>query len=153
MKKKFDRNTLPLFSQWKREWQRPDFDLDYYAVLNGNIELAIAYSDLLWPTVRLVQGCYILEQEGRDYTKHTFENMSLEQQQQAESLYNHTHLYDCFPNQHRGTPLEAYEYLAHIMLQTWQAALHKQFPEVKFEFYYGTEPDEYGPTISFYHIE
>lgn len=144
MAEKLDRDSLPRFSEWKKEWGEvgQDFGLDYYAVLNGNIELAIAYSDLIWPKVRKVQGCYILEREGRDYSKLTFENMSLEQQQQAEAMYNHTHLYDCFPNQVRGTPLAAYEYLAEIMLETWPLALQKQFPDVKFEFSYGTEPDE-----------
>jgi len=45
--------------------------------------------------------------------------------------------------------IELDEYLAKILTVMWKHALEEAFPGKEFEFYYATEPDEYGPTISF----
>ena len=78
--------------------------------------------------------------------------MTLAEQQGFESVCNHLHIYDVFPNTHDDTPLEAYEYIAKFVLRSWRAALNEQYPDVQFEFDYQTEPDAYGPTISFWHV-
>jgi hypothetical protein len=155
MFERFDRNSLPIFSAWKKGWSNEEqIDLRFFSKITGNIELAIAYSELFWPKFREVRGCYVRDFENVEYDETKIPaNMSLAEQQGKESMYNHVHLYDAFPNQQQGTPLAAYEHLAQMMLHTWRCALELQFPGVKFEFYYDTEPDEYGPTISCWHVE
>jgi hypothetical protein len=62
-------------------------------------------------------------------------------------------MYDVFPNTDQETPLEAYEYIAQRLLEMWSAALRQQYPTVTSCFHYATEPDEYGPTITFWHSD
>jgi len=48
--------------------------------------------------------------------------------------------------------LDIYEYFAEMLLKFWKFSLYDRFPDKKFEFIYGTEPDDYGPTLTFFQI-
>lgn len=83
-----------------------------------------------------------------------------------EQLINHLHIYD-LSHTHTvkmleppdGGPLvlmdlvyslELKEYLARVLMVCWKHALQEAFPDRQFEFSYATEPEEYGPTITFW---
>lgn len=150
----FDPTTLPLFAEQKNSFSnRNDFSLYYYLQLNGTVELAIALGELFWPRITIVNGCYLRTKGQITRTELGITPITLAEQQQAESLYNHFHVYDLFYKTHPDTPLIAYEYIAELLLEMWKAALHQQYPKVVFCFEYATEPDAYGPTITFWHTD
>ncbi len=66
-----------------------------------------------------------------------------------EALINHLHVYDLFSNDGEND-LETYEYLGEVLVECWTCALKTKFPNLEFTVDYATEPEEYGPTITFY---
>lgn len=145
---------LPRVLDYKKEWDLPsDNLLMSYLYKHGNLDLALAFRELFFPKILCVKGYYLREQ---CYSKKAAENWdiheaaTLQDKQKVENVLNHLHLYDLFHDDHPDTRLEVEEALAKTMLASWQYALDKQFPEQEFTFYYGTEPDDYGPTVSFW---
>jgi hypothetical protein len=83
----------------------------------------------------------------------------------VERLINHVHIYDLFftrtvkvfdpPDEgplvslDERYPLKLKEYLAQVLMLCWKHALQEAFPGTACEFSYATEPEAYGPTITF----
>lgn len=72
--------------------------------------------------------------------------------QAIESMVNHTHVYDLFLNAADPEVVaeDVWEHVGQTLFVSWQAAVHQAFPASRFTFGYATEPDEYGPTITFW---
>jgi hypothetical protein len=72
-----------------------------------------------------------------------------------ERVINHVHLWDVFGPTLAGESStlpegSALEELGQLMCRTFAAALSEQFPGRKFEVVYAGEPEEYGPTVTFW---
>ncbi len=112
----------------------------------GNLLHAVALSAILWPEFiefedHVIRADRFDLENFRQWQESTGHN-----RQAIESVLNHVHIYDLLPS-NDDAPLEAYEYLAQVLLRTWKAALVEQHPTRQFEFLYATEPDDYGPTV------
>jgi len=46
-----------------------------------------------------------------------------------------------------------WEYLGRALLACWRCALSTAYPSRAFAFDYGSEPEDYGPTISFWQVD
>lgn len=151
---RIDLDMLPLFMETKKMFvDDGSFDLYAYLQLKGNTDLAFAYLDVFWPHIICIDGCYLRGKNNKSYEYLFRPDMSISEKQSVEKLINHLHIYDLFPYDHPDITLLSYEYLAKFMLEMWKAKLHTQFPDVSFCFDYATEPDAYGPTIVFWHVE
>lgn len=150
-----DMAWAPQFLAWREGWSQPP-TWTFYLGQEGSLDLALAMTTLFWPRVIVHQGCYLRARPGipDPPPAPTTPLLALADQQAFERLHNHLHMYDLFAtDEPTPAPLAGYEYLAKILLQSWRAALAAQHPGVTFAFSYATEPDDYGPTISFWHGE
>ena len=132
-----------------------DLSISDYLFSHGNLDLAIAFAEYFWPKVVEAEGCYLF---APNYSRASLTDWldSLEgDKSRVEAVMNHVHIYGLFENPTKNYgeyDLKVYEYFAPTMQQTWQAALQMQLPEVKFDVVFATEPDDYGPTVTFYAV-
>lgn len=142
---------LPRFKEWRQTFSYgKDFTLMDYLYAKGDLDIAIAFSELYLPEIVKVHGCYFRKAAYRNSSIPTEKDMPLDKRQQAERLVNHLHIYDLFSEDHPNTSLEVEENLARTLVKSWSCAAKVQFPEVHFSFDFRTEPEAYGPTITFW---
>ena len=67
-----------------------------------------------------------------------------------EAVLNEVHLYDLLADDYDDGQLGDLEQIARRMAEAWTVALATRFPDISFHVSFATEPDEYGPTISFH---
>jgi hypothetical protein len=66
-----------------------------------------------------------------------------------ETLLSEEHFYDLV-NDYTEDQLEQLEAVARRVAECWRVALGHRFPDRRFTVTFVTEPDSYGPTISFH---
>jgi len=168
---KLDTSLLPFYKEWKSVHFEPEYRIWNYLDAKANLDLAAAFSTLFWPDFVEVGGCIFLAERFSAWTglPEDFSKLSREERRSYEALVNHVHIYDLFSTKStirieppEGGPiifrdaiysLELKEYLAQVLQVCWKHALMEAYPNRKFEFSYATEPDEYGPTITFWQLE
>jgi hypothetical protein len=153
-KPSLDEAQLAEYQQWKRDFRAPDLSLWDFIRFHGKIEHALVLGQLFVPD--------FIEVRDFVFIRDKFEPQSLESwiaeldgnRQSIERVINHTHIYDLFHDP-VDTPSRLYiaEQLALMLRFTWSLVLAHGFPQRRFAFEYGTEPDEYGPTITFYQLD
>lgn len=80
----------------------------------------------------------------------TWEKELGEDRRSIELLINHVHIYDVIDFESQDPSVShLYEFFAKQAIEHWRKRLIARFPHNRFTFTYATEPDEYGPTISF----
>ncbi len=143
-----DTSLLPQYQEFLAD--NPGLELWSYLGVVGSYELVATFSKLFWPDFVEVEGCVILAEH---YYEGALKGVKLPQERESfEAFINHVHIWDLFSNgvERASISIELDEYLAKIFTVMWKHALKETFPDKEFEFYYETEPYEYGPTISFY---
>jgi hypothetical protein len=139
------------YQRWQEASGKARFGFWDYLNAKGNFEMAVAFAKLFWPDFVEVEGHIFLsemyeEAQFREWQK------ALQEVSRVEAVVNHLHIYDLFLNNDASAALELelLEYLAQVLLKCWAYALNEQFPDKYFEFTYASEPEEYGPVISFF---
>jgi hypothetical protein len=168
---KLDPNLVPFYTEWKSENPEPEYGMWDYLDAKANLDLAAVFSKLFWPDFIEVGDCIFLAEQYPKWSDppEDLSRLSPERRQSYEALVNHVHIYDLFPAKSSlrieppdGGPiilrdavysLELKEYLAQVLLVSWKHALMEAYPDKKFEFSYGTEPYEHGPTVSFWQVD
>lgn len=146
-----DTSLLPDFQQWLSQNQPGQPHLWEYVRQRTNVDLAAAYASLFWPDFLEVEGCVLLAerydpQEFAQWLEHFKGNT-----EQLERMLNHVHVYDLILDPAAdAVDIQVWEHIGQALLHCWRAALRTQFPERAFGFSYATEPNVYGPTISFW---
>ena len=141
-------SMLTSYEPWMKEKS-----LGFWSFLDAraDIELAVAFSKLFWPDFVEADGCIFLAERYDPQLVEQWQQQLRGDRAGIEKVVNHVHLYDLFNNSPGSTPdLLFYQYLGQVLLTCWSAALERAFPGRQFEFTYLTEPDEYGPTLSFW---
>lgn len=141
---------LVKFSEWKG---KQNWSLWDYLMAHGNMDLAVAFSELFWPIVVKIEDCYL---RAGICTLEEFRTLSAELEgnsQRIETLANHLHLYDLFFSSGYSSDIDVYEHLGHLLQKSWMCALNDQFPDVHFNVILSSEPDDYGPTLTFHHLD
>lgn len=130
------------------------FGLWDYLSVRGDFELAAAFTKLFWPDFKNVEDCILLAEQ---YEQETFQEWKQKlngDRKQIESVINHVHIYDLFLNtKNENLDPAIYETIATAMMKCWKCALSEAFPGKKFKIEYETEPEEYGPTLTFFQEE
>lgn len=120
---------------------------------NYDIEQASLFANLFCPAFVGVQGCVLLEAKFETSAFHRWWQELHGDIAAIERMVNHTHLYDLFPRaDDEELALLRYEHVAQSLIGCWEGALRRAFPDRSFAFSYATEPDEYGPTITFWQV-
>ena len=146
-------HKLPSFSKWANSFGKDHgLTLMDYLAAKGSTDLAIAFSQIFWPEVIKVNGCYLRVQSLHNWADPIPAGMKKEERQNMESLINHLHVYDLFTYEDENIELEVDEYLGLIIRSCWAASLKYQIPNINFKVEYWSEPIEYGPTITFWQI-
>jgi hypothetical protein len=146
---KLDTSLLPQYQEFRSD--DPGLSLWNYLAMVGRYEIAAALSKLFWPDFVEVDGCILLAEQFELQNFKDWQKELLGDRQKIESLINHVHIWDLFLNDPRQDyQLALHEHLAKMLTICWKHALKEAFPDKEFEFYYETEPHEYGPTISFH---
>lgn len=147
----FDPSRIPESEAWRREWANPTFGAWDYVHFRASLDLLAVFAQLFWPEFTEIDDCVILTEK---YDPSTYlqwvEHLSGDRQR-VESILNHTHVYDLF-SKVTDVPcdLEIAEYVGRVLQRSWECALRNAFPERSFVVEFWTEPDEYGPTVTFY---
>ncbi len=143
--------TLPSYEKLKADLEKPELTLWDYINYRGDFELAAAFCKLFWPDFIEVEGCILL---AAHYDPKSFEQWKQKFEgdcEQIELMMNHTHVYDLFLNcESSHLDRTVFEIIGQTLLKCWLHALREAFPDKQFKFTYATEPEEYGPTLSFY---
>ncbi|CAN5892871.1 hypothetical protein BH24DEI2_BH24DEI2_01310 [soil metagenome] len=147
-----DLTKMLRFQQWQEGWVRPNHDLWDFMNFHGNLDLAVAFSSLFWPDIVEVDGCYFRSQTGLQEMLQEWNVVLKGDKRALEGLINHLHVYDLFSFADDGVEIDlsVRECLGETLVECWTCALKTKFPEVSFTVDYATEPDEYGPTLTFY---
>ena len=165
-----DESLLPHYTTWVST-NGEGYGLWDYLEHNSNYDMASAFSKLFWPDFVEFEGCVFLAEAYRKWSQPVEDQRreARKDPRSIEKLVNHLHMYDLFwtnttvlVEDPEGGPrigvdqvysLQLKEYLAQVLLVCWKHALQEKYPEREFEFSYATEPDEYGPTITFWQKE
>ncbi len=107
-------------------------------------------TSLMWPDFVEVAGCVFLSAQFSEDSRTSFLEGGVTGAA-LEDVLNHVHVYD-FVSEYGGSEedLRRLELVAERIRDSWQAGLAKSFPGRSFTVSLATEPDEYGPTVSFH---
>lgn len=148
---KFDPKVLSDFKDYASSSDKSRFGVWDYLNGRADFSLAAAFSKLFYPEFIVVDGCVLLAEHYDPLNFQEWKNKLNGDGKRIESIINHVHVHDLFlrANDRTSDP-SIYEVIGTTMKKCWRCALSEAFPQKKFKITYGTEPDEYGPTLTFY---
>lgn len=151
---KIDDINLKDFQKWKSNWPDTQIDINDYVWNTVTLDQSIGLCEFLYPRLIEVQEKYIFLERNYSRSYQLVSNMIANSinKQDIELQVNSVSVYDLFLN--RQNPIEydlqVYESFAQVILAFWKLTIPIQIPNKIFEFDYVTEPDSYGPCVSFY---
>lgn len=124
------------------QWTPP---LDFTGVLQHQVGVSnvMMSARLLWPPFVEERGCVLLPWVDADVGLDQWWEPLGGDVAQIESMVNHLHLWDLFPDGAHETLVV----LGETLVQTWSAALEVQFPARRFEVWLRNDEYDYGPTV------
>lgn len=147
----FNPMMLRDFEEFKADFGNPEFGVWDYLNYRGNFEIAAAFCNLFHPELVEVEGCILLAEQARRYNFVEWKQKLEGDRKRIEATINHVHVYDLFLNSNReGINSQTYEHIGQTLLKCWSCALREAFPDRHFKFDYASEPEEYGPTLTFF---
>jgi len=149
-----DARLIPDYQRWVADLQLAPPNIWSYLSNHSTAGMAALFSKLFWPDLVEVEGCILLAEQ---YSAEEFQAWASQFQHDRddiERMINHTHVYDLFAG-HGGTRTDerVWEYLGRALPACWRCALSTVYPSRAFAFDYGSEPEDYGPTISFWQVD
>lgn len=150
MNERFDIEELDLLKEnaWVKEGRFPVF-LDHFI----GAEAAIILSRLFWPKFVEYRGGVFVDFGFDEEQKKAIDGWAAKfggDASKAESVVNHTHLWDMFNRTSEDVPARALTELGEILCRCWRHAAEEAFPDREFIVALENEPDDYGPTLYLY---
>ena len=144
---------LPDYQAWQHA-QTHEFTLWNYLDVRGDYELAAAFSKLFCPDFVEVDGYVFLAEQFDHANFEQWRQQFADDRKSVEAVINHVHIDDLFNNGSRADyQPELVEYLGRVLVVCWRRALQELFPPRQFTFECSAQPDEAGPTITFFQAE
>jgi hypothetical protein len=106
--------------------------------------------NLAWPDFVEVRGCVLLASRFDEANFASWWNRYSDHPHAIERVLNEVHFYDLVDDSFEDAELSVLEQAAVRLQAAWTAALNSAYPDRRFTVEYSTEPDQYGPTISFH---
>ncbi|WP_308720552.1 hypothetical protein [Komagataeibacter xylinus] len=120
-----------------------------YIVSNCSPYTSLAFCALLFPSIIVVDGCFLLEYY---YTESNFldarKNYRNDKRTIEESM-NNTFLYEVFECFSGDVPDMVFEEIGKVVRLSWDMVLRQKFPEREFAVKYFHDEQDYGPVITF----
>lgn len=111
-------------------WNNGDgIDLDGYLSCMGNYELAIGFANFYWPIFTEHDGC-IFRGDVNIEIYEQWKEQTKGNKTAIESVMNHIHVLDIFPNVEQPPTREQIIFLGRQMQQMWAAKLRNDFPSL-----------------------
>ncbi len=107
----------------------------------------------MWPDFIEARGCVLLASGFDEANFATWWSLHSERPYAIENVLNEVHFYDLVDDTFDDSQLPVLERAAIRLREAWCAALAAAFPGRRFTVEYSTEPDQYGPTVSFHQAE
>lgn len=108
---------------------------------------------LAWPDFVEVRGCVLLASRFDEANFQSWWNRYSDHPYAIERVLNEVHFYDLVDDTFDDGQLSVLEQAAVRVQSAWSAALSSAYPDRRFTVEYSTEPDQYGPTVSFHQAE
>jgi hypothetical protein len=105
---------------------------------------------LAWPDFIEVRGCVLLASRFDEANFESWWSRYADHPYAIERVLNEVHFYDLVDDDFEDSQLPFLEHAATRLRDAWRAALAERFPGRRFTVEYDTEPDQYGPTVSFH---
>jgi hypothetical protein len=110
-------------------WNNGDgIDIEGWVSCMGNYEFAVAYGEFFWPRFVEHDGCIFRgeahEKTYRDWIDHTRGDKT-----GVESVMNHVHIMDIFPNVETPPSKEQIIFIGKKLKEMWEAKLTRDFPD------------------------
>lgn len=106
-------------------------------------------ASLTWPKFREYRGAVLLNEGVTDEEINRWWTELGGDQNAVEQTINHVHLYDEVVD-YTDSELPMLEEAMARIASAWRAKLGWEYPDRSFEVVETSEPDEYGPTLTFY---
>lgn len=145
-----DARLTPDYRRWVDDLELAPPHIWAYLSHHSTPGLAALFGKLFRPDFVEVEGCILLAENYRPGEYAAWAQQFDHDRGRIERMINHTHVYDLFATRAGDyTHPDVWEYLGRTLLACWRCALAAAYPGRTFEFFYATEPDDYGPTLSF----
>jgi len=137
--------------RFRSDFNNPRLNLRDFIKYKSDFDLAFAFCKLFFPDFVQAEGCVILAEAYDPVTFQDWKHRLHGRTQDLETTLNHTHIYDLFSEseENEDVSLEICDEIAKHIAKSWTNALKEAFPDKKFTVTLSTEPDDYGPTITF----
>jgi hypothetical protein len=103
-------------------------DIDVWLSSIADFEHAIAYAELFWPEFIELDGCVFHHRVNEEYYRNWL-NTCDGNKTSVETVINHVHILDCFPNAKKAPTREQIIHLGRKLKEIWQAKLTRDFPD------------------------
>jgi hypothetical protein len=115
----------------------------------SKVEAVEELTALVWPDFIEVQGCVVRRSSYSAENFATWWDQYGAEPWRIEAVLNEVHLYD-WVSDFNPVDLPRLEAVAERIAAAWNSALTRTFPDRVFIVSYETEPDAYGPTVTFH---
>lgn len=138
-------NLIPELQQWNDD---RGINMDGYLSCMGNYELAVVCANFFWPTFVEHDGC-VFRGDPNVETYDQWKTETKGDKTAIESVMNHVHILDMFPNVEQAPTRQQIVYLGRKLQELWTAKLRTDFPSmnVVVDFY-----DDCGDDLLEYQI-
>lgn len=116
---------------------------------HSKLEAIDELTALVWPDLLEVQGCVVRRSSYNPATFATWWDQYGAEPWRIEAVLNEVHLYD-WVSDFEADDLPRLERVAQRISEAWTSALARGFPAREFIVRNETEPDAYGPTVTFH---
>lgn len=117
--------------------------------LFSKLEAVDELTELVWPDLIEVQGCVVRRRSYSPETFATWWDRYGAEPWRIEAVLNEVHLYDRV-SEFEPADMARLEGVAERIAEAWASALARRFPAREFLIRCETEPDAYGPTVTFH---
>jgi hypothetical protein len=118
--------------------------------LQYSADILQSTAEFAWPDFIEVRGCVLLATGFSEANFESWWSRYADHPHAIEAVLNEVHFYDLVDDSYEESQLPKLERAAIRVRDAWSAALAAKFPDRRFTVEYATEPDQYGPTISFH---
>lgn len=145
-------DLVPELKSWN---EKSPVSVDDWLGLNGNHELALAFTSLFWPDFKIHDNCVFFENAFSQENYDLWMKTTGGDRKAVELVINHQHILELFP-QHSPDPSEKLVIeLGKKLQEIWQAKLQRDFPKrrIVVEFPLNEVSDLLDYQIYVYHAE
>lgn len=145
---------LIVLNKFREDFNNAELNFWDFIKYKSNVDLGFAFCKLFFPEFVQVDECVFLAEMYNSQAYQDWREKFGGDRMQLESIINHVHIYDLFEADEESDDLDekVWDGIAKYLVKSWMFALNEMFPDREFFIRHSNDPDEYGPTITFYQL-